>query len=1515
MAVSIYEVQIDPNDPTKNLAGATLASQMHYAWANGTAGADTFSLSDISSATQTLMTTNQRGLWVGLGTGDDTAMGSGFGDNFDMGSGTNYVDGGANAGTTPWGDKAVDTLDLYVSNSTAANAVTVTQLTSGMSGTDATAFAANYTAKVTSGSEVNYIKNVEAVNVQIWNDANSNGQKDWGNNEVTAGKYINLAMNINEIKLDPNDSTKVQGGATLASRMHYTSANGTAGADTFSLSDISSATQTLMTTNQRGVYVSLGAGDDTATGSGFGDNFDMGSGTNYVDGGANAGTTPWGDKAVDTLDLYVSNSTAANAVTVTQLTSGMSGTDATAFAANYTAKVTSGSEVNYIKNVEAVNVQIWNDANSNGQKDWGNNEVTAGKYINLAMNINEIKLDPNDSTKVQGGATLASRMHYTSANGTAGADTFSLSDISSATQTLMTTNQRGVYVSLGAGDDTATGSGFGDNFDMGSGTNYVDGGANAGTTPWGAKAVDTLDLYVSNSTAANAVTVTQLTSGMSGTDATAFAANYTAKVTSGSEVNYIKNVEAVNVQIWNDANSNGQKDWGNNEVTAGKYINLAMNINEIKLDPNDSTKVQGGATLASQMHYTSANGTAGADTFSLSDISSATQTLMTTNQRGVYVSLGAGDDTATGSGFGDNFDMGSGTNYVDGGANAGTTPWGAKAVDTLDLYVSNSTAANAVTVTQLTSGMSGTDATAFAANYTAKVTSGSEVNYIKNVEAVNVQIWNDANSNGQKDWGNNEVTAGKYINLAMNINEIKLDPNDSTKVQGGATLASRMHYTSANGTAGADTFSLSDISSATQTLMTTNQRGVYVSLGAGDDTATGSGFGDNFDMGSGSNYVDGGANAGTTPWGAKAVDTLDLYVSNSTAANAVTVTQLTSGMSGTDATAFAANYTAKVTSGSEVNYIKNVEAVNVQIWNDANSNGQKDWGNNEVTAGKYINLAMNINEIKLDPNDSTKVQGGATLASQMHYTSANGTAGADTFSLSDISSATQTLMTTNQRGVYVSLGAGDDTATGSGFGDNFDMGSGTNYVDGGANAGTTPWGAKAVDTLDLYVSNSTAANAVTVTQLTSGMSGTDATAFAANYTAKVTSGSEVNYIKNVEAVNVQIWNDANSNGQKDWGNNEVTAGKYINLAMNINEIKLDPNDSTKVQGGATLASQMHYTSANGTAGADTFSLSDISSATQTLMTTNQRGVYVSLGAGDDTATGSGFGDNFDMGSGTNYVDGGANAGTTPWGDKAVDTLDLYVSNSTAANAVTVTQLTSGMSGTDATAFAANYTAKVTSGSEVNYIKNVEAVNVQIWNDANSNGQKDWGNNEVTAGKYINLAMNINEIKLDPNDSTKVQGGATLASRMHYTSANGTAGADTFSLSDISSATQTLMTTNQRGVYVSLGAGDDTATGSGFGDNFDMGSGSNYVRWGQRTTPWGAKAVDTLDLYVSNSTAANAVTVTQLTSGMSGTDATAFAANYTAKVTSGSEVNYIKNVEAVNVQIWKRCQQQWPKGLG
>jgi hypothetical protein len=129
-----------------------------------------------------------------------------------------------------------------------------------------------------------------------------------------------------------------------------------------------------MSTNQRGLYVRLGAGDDTATGSGFGDNFDMGLAPTTWTVGPMRARRPGAPRPADTLDVFVANSTAANAVTVTQLTSGMSGADATAFNGWVHRQGHGGSDTNYIKNIENVNVQIWNDANSNGQKDWGSGE-------------------------------------------------------------------------------------------------------------------------------------------------------------------------------------------------------------------------------------------------------------------------------------------------------------------------------------------------------------------------------------------------------------------------------------------------------------------------------------------------------------------------------------------------------------------------------------------------------------------------------------------------------------------------------------------------------------------------------------------------------------------------------------------------------------------------------------------------------------------------------------------------------------------------------------------------------------------------------------------------------------------------------------------------------------------------------------------------------------------------------------------------------------------------------------
>ncbi|MEI7539035.1 MAG: hypothetical protein WCJ76_17595, partial [Comamonadaceae bacterium] len=423
-------------------------------------------------------------------------------------------------------------------------------------------------------------------------------------------------------------------------------------------------------------------------------------------------------------------------------------------------------------------------------------------------------------------------------------------------------------------------------------------------------------------------------------------------------------------------------------------------------------------------------------------------------------------------------------------------------------------------------------------------------------------------------------------------------------------------------------------------------------------------------------------------------------------------------------------YTSKVVAGSEIDYVKNVENINIQIWTDKNGNGQKDWNSdstlNEMSYGGSIALTVNVGEVRLDPLDATKVAWGGNLADMNQYAWANGTVGNDTFSAatgtSEISSATLALMVRDQRGVNADLGSGNDTATGSAYGDNFSMGAGTNYVDGGTNLGTTPWGGKAIDSMDVYVMagatpalTATAVAAVTVTTLDASSTGVDKTAFDAGYTSKIVAGSEIDYVKNVENVNVQVWNDANNNGQKD-GNanpalNEVTYGRNIALALNVGEIQLKPGDPTMTNWGSKLSDQNQYAWANGTTGNDTFSAavgsSDISSATHALMVRDQRGASADMGAGNDTVLGSVYGDNFTMGSGTNYVDGGTNLGTDSWGNKAQDLLNIFVASSAEASAVTVTALDgSSADATDVAARSQGYTSKVVAGSEIDYVKNV-----------------------------------------------------------------------------------------------------------------------------------------------------------------------------------------------------------------
>ncbi|MES2128829.1 MAG: hypothetical protein V4463_16290, partial [Pseudomonadota bacterium] len=835
--VVINEIPVDIGDPTKAawLPHPPLADQMFFAIVSGTGAGEVFDAADISATTKTRMDTYQRGVAVNMGGGGDSVIGSAYGDDITLGSGVGYADGGANTGTPPGGGKALDILEVYVSGQVQADAVTVTALDGSSSdATDIAAYngGAGYLFKVVNGGgQTAYIKNIEQVNIRLASDS-------------SFIKAIGLTVNVGEIQ---DTST-----GNLNNSMHYAWANGTAFGDTFNAdTDISSATRTLMTNNGRGVWVDLGAGNDTVTGSGFGDNIAVGSGTNHVDGGANAGSPPWGGKAEDVLQVTVASQAAADAVTVIALAGSVVQADIDAANAGYTHKVTAGSEIDYIKNIERVAVQI-----SNGSG------TTFGRDIPLTINVHEADLSD---------ANIANFYHLAWVNGTGGADTIDLSGntalLSGPLKTYMAAHSHGVWVDGGTGDDIITGTAFSDNFRNGAGNAKIDGGANGASVGQGQ---DVFEINVADQAGMDAITVAPSDLG-----------GYTWMVTYGTgQKDYLTNIEAINVNI------NGG---------AGKWIPLAVNVGEIQ---DTST-----ASLNNSMHYAWANGTAFGDTFNAdTDITSATRTLMTNHGRGVWVDLGAGDDTVTGSGFGDNIAVGSGTNRVDGGANAGSPPWGGKAEDVLQVTVASQAAADAVTVALLAGSVVQADIDAANAGYTHKVTAGSEIDYIKNIERVSVQI---ASGSG--------TTFGRDIPLTINVHEADLSD---------ANIANFYHLAWVNGTGGADTIDLSGntslLSDPLKTYMAAHSHGLWVDGGTGDDIITGTAFSDNFRNGAGNAKIDGGANGASVGQG---LDVFEITVANQAAMDAITVAPSDLG-----------GYTWMVTYGtSQKDYLTNIEAINVNI--------------------------------------------------------------------------------------------------------------------------------------------------------------------------------------------------------------------------------------------------------------------------------------------------------------------------------------------------------------------------------------------------------------------------------------------------------------------------------------------------------------------------------------------------------------------------------------------------------
>ena len=426
--VTLNEIPVDPRDPTKAAWGPDLATQTFFVLANGTVAAEQFDPADISAATRALMAQYGRGISVVLGGGGDSATGSDWGDAFRAGAGVNRIDGGANLGTAPDGSQARDVLNVLVASSEAAAALRVTALDANAGGADGEAYAAGYRVKVGNGDEIDYLRNVEQVNVF---------RSDQGN---AFYRTFQLAPEVRTISPQGD----------LAAAPHFAWVLGTNWFDTFdAATDIPAATRALMAQYGRGVYIDMGAGSDKVVGSAYGDAIVAGSGAEQVDGGAGH----------DVLYVRVATREQAAAVRVDLLAPGADGADGAALAAGYTHKVVAGDDADYVRNIERVAVQLLADAD-NG---------TVLREIPLALSIREAGAGENGFA------------HLAWIDGAAGADTIRANDlVSSALAARMQETGKGVWIDGGAGDDVIVGSGQADTIRNGAGNARIDGGANAG---------------------------------------------------------------------------------------------------------------------------------------------------------------------------------------------------------------------------------------------------------------------------------------------------------------------------------------------------------------------------------------------------------------------------------------------------------------------------------------------------------------------------------------------------------------------------------------------------------------------------------------------------------------------------------------------------------------------------------------------------------------------------------------------------------------------------------------------------------------------------------------------------------------------------------------------------------------------------------------------------------------------------------------------------------------------------
>ena len=1553
LGLNVGQIRLDASNPLKTEWGSLLSDQMHYAWITGTPGNDTFDFTDttspssVSSATRALMNANKRGIWVDLGNGNDTVKGSAYGDNFSVyasssnssSTGVKRIDGGANEGTTPWGNKATDSVDVFIKlaagdyDNTANIATLVASITvSAVSSSDASGV--GYTHVLKRGETVlAYLKNVELVNIQLWRDYNADSRVQWDadptKNESTWVKNIQLSVNVGEIRLDPSDNTKTDWGVKLTEAYHYAWINGTLAADTIVADNlVSDTTKAMMATNKRGVFVDAGDGDDIITGSPYSDNIVGGSGNDKVDGGDN--TAPTGDKPQDVFEIRL---TAADQTAAQALLSKIKVVPSTD--SNYTWMVQryndAGNvvETDYLINIEAVQINVSHPTT---------NQWLAGRWQAIALDVSEIRLNKTDATKTEWGSNLSDQMQFAWVNGTGATEVFDYTGatagaatVSAATKALMVQYQRGLSVDMGGGNDKIVGSPYGDNFSIyaanfsifGLGTRYIDGGTNLGKNSGGNAAKDFLDVFVESKSQADLIQVSSLSGSASpgSEEAIAVAGGYTSKILIGTRVlAYVKGIESVNIQIWNDRNGDGQRWWdpdaNKNEMTWVTSIRLAVDVNEIRVSTSDATKTEWGSNLSDAFHMAWINGTDAVDTINANSIlSTATKALETQYKRGIYIDAGAGNDIITGTDYSDNIVGGTGNDLVDGGTQIAPTDQRGQDVFEIRLTAADQNAAQALL--SKIKVLPSTDS-----NYTWMVQRYNddgnvvETDYLINIEAVQINVSHPTT---------NQWLAGRWQPIALNVNELRLSKTDPTLTEWNSKVSDQMHFAWVNGTASNESFDYTGatvgaetISAATKALMTQNKRGLWVDLGTGNDNVVGSPFGDAFTVtqssSTGISFIDGGENEGTTPWGNRSIDNLDVFVADRTLAAGVTVTALSASpaVGSPEATAKARNFTSKVMSGNTIlAFIKNIEYVNVQVWNDRNGDGQRQWDqdNSKSELSWYANfrLTVDINEMRLNATDSSKTEWGTAVADQFHFAWINGTDGNDTIAAKSlISSSISTLQAQYKRGVFVDAGLGNDKITGTDYSDNIVGGAGDDEIDGGTQLALTGTRGEDVFEIKLTASNQTEANALLarVKVLPSEKAEFQWKVVQVNASNVVV---ETDYLKNIETVRINV---------QQTTNNQWLAGKTVYVALNVGEIRVNSSDSTKTDWGGKLSDQNQYAWVNGTSAGEekfdytgsTVGADTVSASTKVLMVRDKKGVSIDMRGGSDTAIGSPYGDYFSIvatDTGVDYYDGGDNLGTTNWGSNAQDNVDVFVESSEVAatiSTVKLVQSTSQVATDDSRAFDAGYTFKILKGTTtLAYLKNVERVNVQIWDDKNGDGNRDY-QSEVTY---------LSGTDLIPTLYYKTTGDATKEGIF----INATISPETINVGDFLKTLPTSSdpklnwagSTLEVNITADQGTqGNDIFIGSNNPDVFTIGRGTNYIdgganqgrfTWGNSNAP---NAYDLLQIIVGSEMEARYI---QITPVVAGKDDSAIAGGYLYKAVNGDSVTYLKNVEQVSTKVW------------